>query len=139
MTRLLLIALLTCACDHEGTVAIDAGLDAPRRLAVTVDGPPAVQPTRTLKVTITSNGYTRKDTFPVGGLPATVDLAQPIQLSTWSIQVDGFDTNSQLIGAGSTDVPSGTTEATVTIAPTVPVTPPPETTGFGTSSRYGGP
>ncbi len=119
MTRLLLIALLAVGCGHDdvGSPA-DAGLDAPRRLALTVDGPTELQPTRTLKVTITSNGYTRSDSFPVGGLPATVDLAKPIQLNTWAIAVDGFDMNGQQIGHGTNDVPAGTTEATVTLAPT---------------------
>ena len=120
MTRLLLVVLLASGCGHEDVgTAIDAGLDAQPRLALTLDGPQQLQPTRTVKVTITSNGYTRSDSFPIGGLPATVDLAQPIQLNTWSIGVDGFDMNGQRIGHGSTDVPAGTSEAMVTLAPTM--------------------
>lgn len=118
MTRLLLIALLATGCGHEGVAEPnDAALDGPGTLALTVDGPQDVQPTRMLKVTLSSNGYSHTDSFVVGGLPAMVDVAQPIQLNTWSIVVDGFDMNGQRIGHGSMDVPAGTTEATVMLAP----------------------
>lgn len=118
MTRLLLIALLATGCSHEEmSDPIDAGPDGPGTLALTVEGPPAVQPTRTLKVTITSAGYTHSNSFAVTGIPATVEIAQPIQLTTWSILVDGFDMNGRRIGHGAKDVPAGTTETTVTLAP----------------------
>ena len=52
----------------------------------------------------------------MGGLPATVDVPAPIQLTDWAIVVDAFDMNSQLIGRGMTTVPSGTSMTTVTLA-----------------------
>lgn len=89
-----------------------------KRLALTVDGPTALQPiTRSLKVTITANGSTSKETFAVGGLPTTLDLAQPIQLSAWAVEVDGYDTNGQLIGHGASSLASGTAEAAIALAP----------------------
>lgn len=117
MMRLVVIALLACACDDGGGGAADAGVDAQRTLTLTVDGPVSVQATRAITVTVTASGTTRKDSFPIGGLPATVDLPAPIQLSAWALQVDGFDSGGQLIGRGSTSVPSGTTDAMVTLAP----------------------
>jgi hypothetical protein len=118
MSRWLVTLLLTCACGGEGGGSADAGMDAIRRLALTVDGTPALQPiTRSVKVTITANGSTRNDTFPIAGLPATVDVPQPIQLSTWSVVVDGYDGNGQLVGRGMTTLASGTAEASMSIAP----------------------
>ena len=107
--------MLAFGCGEEGGGgSIDAGLDAPKRLALTVDGP--LPATRSLKVTITANGITRNDTFVVGGLPSTVDLPQPIQLTDWSIGVDGFDGSGTLIGRGTSVVPAGTSATTVTLA-----------------------
>jgi hypothetical protein len=118
MSRWLVTLLLACACSGEGGDSADAGMDAIRRLALTVDGAASLQPiTRSVKVTITANGSTRNDTFPVGGLPATVDLPAPIQLSTWSVVVDGYDVNGQVIGHGMTTLPSGTSEASLTLQP----------------------
>jgi hypothetical protein len=118
MSRWLVTLLLVCACSGDGGGAADAGMDAIRRLALTVDGPASLQPiTRSVKVTITANGSTRTDTVPVAGLPATVDLPQPIQLSTWSVVVDGYDANSQVVGRGTTSLAAGTAEASITIAP----------------------
>lgn len=118
MSRWLVTLLLACACGGEGGASADAGMDAIRRLALTVDGTPALQPiTRSVKVTITANGSTRNDTFPIAGLPATVDLLQPIQLSTWSVTVDGYDVNGQLVGRGMTSLAAGTAEASMSIAP----------------------
>jgi hypothetical protein len=57
------------------------------------------------------------DTFPVAGLPSTVDVPAPIQLSNWAIQVDGLDIGGTVIGRGTTTVPAGTSEAMVTLAP----------------------
>lgn len=118
MTRWLVVALLALApaCDDSGGGAVDAGLDAQRRLAITVEGPAELGGTRSVKVTITASGQTRTDTVPVGGLPATVDLPAPIQLTDWAIVVDAFDMNSQRIGRGTTTVPSGTSTTTVTLA-----------------------
>jgi len=114
-----MLALLVLGCGDEGGGggAIDAGLDAPRRLALTVDGPPAVAATRSLKVTIVANGITRSDTFVVGGLPTTVDVPQPIQLSDWSITVDGFDASGTLLGRGASVVPAGTSATMIALAP----------------------
>jgi hypothetical protein len=120
MSRWLVILLLACtsACSGDGGGTADAGMDAIRRLALTVDGAASLQPiTRSVKVTITANGSTRTDTFPVGGLPATVDLPAPIQLSTWSVVVDGYDVNGQLIGHGTTSLAAGTAEASISLAP----------------------
>jgi hypothetical protein len=118
MSRWLVILLLACACGSEGGEAADAGMDAIRRLALTVDGTGSLQPiTRSVKVTITANGSTRNDTFPVGGLPATVDLPAPIQLSTWAVVVDGYDVNGQLVGRGTASLPAGTAEASISLAP----------------------
>lgn len=115
---LVTLLLLVCACGGDDGASADAGMDAIRRLALTVDGTPALQPiTRSVKVTITANGSTRSDTFPIAGLPATVDLPQPIQLSTWSVVVDGFDTNGQLVGRGMSTLAAGTSEASIAIAP----------------------
>ncbi len=120
MTRLLLIALLATGCGHEDVAGPnDAAHDGPGTIALTVEGPSEVQPTRMIKVTVSSNGYSHSDSFVVGGIPAMVEVGQPIQLSTWSIAVDGFDRNGQRIGHGSLDVPSGTTEATVALAAVV--------------------
>lgn len=89
-----------------------------RRLALTVDGPASLQPvTRSLKITITANGTTRSDTFPIAGLPATVDVPAPIQLTTWSVAVDGFDSSGQRIGYVKSDLAAGTAEAMMTLAP----------------------
>jgi hypothetical protein len=111
---LLCLVPLAIGCSDGGPgPAADASLDAQRRLALTVAGPTTI---RSLKVTITANGTTRNDTFVVGGLPATVDLPQPIQLGDWSIKVDGFDMNGVLVGRGMATVPSGTSETTVTLA-----------------------
>jgi hypothetical protein len=117
MLRSLAIVTMLCCCGGDGSSAHDAGLDAPRRLAITVDGPAEVAATRTVKVSITSNGSTRNDTFPVGGLPATVDVPQPIQLSDWVITVTGYDMSSTLLGLGMTTVPALTSETTVTLQP----------------------
>jgi hypothetical protein len=118
MNRWLVMLMLACACGGEGGASADAGMDAIRRLAITVDGAASLQPiTRSLKVTITANGSTRSDTFPIAGLPATVDLPAPIQLSTWATVVDGFDVNGQLIARGMMNIAAGTTEASMTIAP----------------------
>jgi hypothetical protein len=118
MSRWLVILPLVCACGGDGGGSADAGMDAIRRLALTVDGPPTLQSvTRSVKVTITANGSTRSDSFPVGGLPATVDLPAPIQLSTWAVVVDGYDTNGQLVGHGTTSLAAGTAEASISIAP----------------------
>ena len=118
MMRLLVVLLLAlaAACDDGGGPAADAGMDAQRRLAITVEGPTSLGGTRSVKVTITASGQTRTDTVPVGGLPATVDVPAPIQLTDWAIVVDAFDMNSQLIGRGMTTVPSGTSMTTVTLA-----------------------
>lgn len=115
---LVTLLLLTCACGGDGGGSADAGMDAIRRLALTVDGTSALQPiTRSVKVTISANGTTRSDSFPIAGLPATVDLPQPIQLSTWSVVVDGYDSNGQLVGRGMTSLAAGTAEASMSIAP----------------------
>lgn len=106
---------LMFGCSDDGG-AVDAGRDAPARLALTVDGPVATASTRTVKVTIVSNGSTRSDTFPVGGLPATVDVPAPIQLTDWAITVDGIDNGGTIVGRGTKTVPSGTSETTVTLA-----------------------
>lgn len=116
------IATVVCAalmlgCGGDGTDAHDAGLDAIKRLALTVDGPASLQSTtRTVKVVITANGNTRMDLFPVAGLPSTVDVPAPIQLSAWSIVVDGLDISGTVIGHGTTSVPAGTADAMVTLA-----------------------
>ena len=97
--------------------ARDAGLDAIRQLAVTVEGTGTVAATRSVTVTITVTNNTRMETFPVGGLPATVEMESPIQLSDWMIRVDGFDMVGTLIGRGMVTVPSGTAATSVTLAP----------------------
>lgn len=118
MMRLMLIVLLgLAACDDGGSAAIDAGLDAQRRLTLTVEGTGSVEATRSITVEIMSNGTTRMDSFTVGGLPATVDLPAPIQLADWEIEVDGFDMVGQLIGRGNITLPSGTSAARVTLGP----------------------
>jgi hypothetical protein len=105
-------------CGSDDAQTHDAGLDAIKRLAVTVDGPATLQQnTRSVKVIITANGTTRMDTFPVAGLPSTVDVPAPIQLSNWAIQVDGLDIGGTVIGRGTTTVPAGTSEAMVILAP----------------------
>ena len=112
----LFAAGLLVSCGSDDSQTHDAGLDAIRRLAITVDGPTTVQQnTRTVKVIITANGTTRMDLIPVGGLPATVDVPSPIQLTTWAIQVDGLDVSAQIIGRGTTMVPAGTADTTVTL------------------------
>ena len=111
-------ALLLVGCGDDGGSIHDAGLDAIKRLALTVDGPGSLQTTtRTVKVIITANGTTRMDLFPVAGLPSTVDVPAPIQLSMWAIQVDGLDISGTLIGRGTTSVPAGTSDTMVTLAP----------------------
>lgn len=117
MFRVLAIVTMLWGCGDDGAGGHDAGLDAQRRLAITVDGPAAVAGTRSVKVTITSNGSTRTDSFAVAGLPSTVDVPQPIQLSDWDITVDGFDMTSTLIGRGMSTVPSLTAATTVTLTP----------------------
>lgn len=110
-------AALMLGCGGDSTDAHDAGLDAIKRLALTVDGPASLQTTtRTVKVVITANGTTRMDLFPVAGLPSTVDVPAPIQLSTWAIQVDGLDISGTVIGRGTASVPAGTSETMVTLA-----------------------
>jgi hypothetical protein len=117
MRRWLAITLLAGACSSDGSQAADAGMDAMRRLELTVDGVAAIQPTtRSLKISITASGIARTDTIPVAGLPATVDLPAPIQLTTWEVVVDGYDINGQRIGHGETDLPAGTAEASVSLA-----------------------
>lgn len=113
----MLAATLTLGCGGDDGATADAGLDAIRRLALTVDSASATvrTNTRSVKVTIEANGTTRMDTFPVAGLPATVDLPQPIQLSDWNISVDGLDMNGTIIGRGTNTVPSRTAETTVTL------------------------
>lgn len=113
-----LTAVLLVSCGGDDAQTHDAGLDAIKRLAITVDGPPTLQQnTRSVKVIITANGTTRMDTFPVGGLPSTVDVPSPIQLSTWAITVDGLNISGMVIGRGMTTVPAGTADAMVTLAP----------------------
>jgi len=119
MTRAVLIGLLLAACGDDGGMgAGDAGLDAQAQIALTVDGPVTVATTRSLKVTITANGHTRSNSFPVAGLPATVEMPQPIQLSTWAIVVDGYDMNGGQVGRGTASVPAGTSDTMVTLQPT---------------------
>ncbi len=109
---------LLASCGGDDAQTHDAGLDAIKRLAVTVDGPTALQQnTRSVKVVIVANGTTRMDTFPVGGLPSTVDVPSPIQLSNWAITVDGLDIGGMVIGRGMTTVPAGTADTMVTLAP----------------------
>ena len=116
MGRWLVIALLAGACGNEGGQAADAGLDAMPRLELTVDGAAAIQPTtRSLKVAITASGIGRTDTIPVAGLPATVDVPAPIQLTNWSVVVDGYDINGQRIGHGEVELAAGTAEASVSL------------------------
>lgn len=113
-----MLAYVLCAgCSGDDGGAHDAGLDAIRRLAITVDGPSALAGTRSVTVTITVTNNTRMESFPVGGLPSTVDMESPIQLSDWMLRVDGFDMTGTLIGRGMATVPSGTSQTTVTLAP----------------------
>lgn len=116
MLRALAIVSLLCSCGGGGGAA-DAGLDAQARIAITVDGPAEVAATRSVKVTIVSNGSTRTDTFAIAGLPATVDVPQPIQLNDWDITVQGYDMANALIAAGMTTVPAHTSQTMVTLAP----------------------
>lgn len=117
MFRALAIASLLTSCGGGGGGAADAGLDAQARIAITVDGPSDVAATRSVKVTILSNGSMRTDSFAIGGLPATVDVPQPIQLNDWDITVQGYDMANTLIAVGMTTVPARTSETTVTLAP----------------------
>jgi hypothetical protein len=113
-----LACALACAgCGDDGAGVGDAGLDAIRRLAITVEGPSSLAGTRSVTVTITVTNNTRMMSFPVAGLPSTVDLEAPIQLSDWTLRVDGFDMVGTLIGRGMVTVPSGTAQTTVTLAP----------------------
>lgn len=116
MLRLLLATSLLLSCGGDDSPTGDAGLDAQRRLAVTVQGSLAMT-TYSVKVTIEANGTTRIDTFPVGGLPATVDLPAPIQLGDWNLDVDALSMSGVIIGRGSATVPAGTADATVTVSP----------------------
>ena len=117
MLRALAIASMLCGCGGDSSTTQDAGLDAQLRLALTVDGPTGVAATRSLRVTITTVNSASTDTFAVGGLPATVDLAQPVQLNDWTLKVDGYDMSGTRIGFGQTTVPARTAEAAVTLAP----------------------
>lgn len=118
MVAVAAVAALVAACGGDDRTGADAGMDAMRRLALTVDGTPALQPiTRSVKVSITAGGFTSKETFAVSGLPSTVDLAQPVSLATWDVDVEGYDAGGQLVGRGSAALPSRTTEATVSLAP----------------------
>jgi hypothetical protein len=116
MWRALLLTTCLASCGGDDGNAGDAGLDAIARLAITVTGTSVVG-TTSVKVTIVANGSTRTDTFPVGGLPATVDLPQPIQLSTWAITVDGINSGGTVVGRGTNSVPAGTSETTVNLSP----------------------
>jgi hypothetical protein len=104
------------ACGEDGGSVGDAGLDAQRRLGLTVNGSLSMT-TYMVKVTIEANGTTRIDTVPVAGLPATVDLPAPIQLGDWNIDVDALSMTGSVIGRGMTTVTSGTADATVTVSP----------------------
>jgi hypothetical protein len=116
MCRWLVIAVLAAACNGDGGQVADAGLDAMRRLSLTVDGAASIQPTtRSVKVSVTASGIGRTDTFPVGGLPAMVDVPAPIQLTTWLVVVDGYDINGQRIGHGEVELPAGTAEGAVAL------------------------
>ena len=117
MFRALVIAFLLCSCGGGGGGAADAGLDAQARIAITVEGPAELAATRSVKVTILSNGSMRMDTIPIAGLPATVDVPQPIQLNDWDITVQGYDMTNTQTGLGMTTVPAKTSETTVTLAP----------------------
>jgi hypothetical protein len=113
----MLLVSLAVGCGDDGGGAGDAGLDAIRQLAVTVEGTGTTASTRSVTVTITVTNNTRMEMFPVGGLPATVEMDAPIQLSDWTIRVDGFDTVGTMVGRGMVTVPSGTAATTVTLAP----------------------
>ncbi len=108
---------LSAACGDDGGSAGDAGLDAIRRLAITVEGPTSLAGTRSVTVTITVTNNTKMMSFPVAGIPSTVDLEAPIQLSDWTLRVDAFDMVGTLIGRGMSTVPSGTSQTTITLAP----------------------
>jgi hypothetical protein len=117
-TRWFAIAVLACGCGDDGDQRADAAIDAMRRLAITVDGPASIQPTtRSIKVTITASGFTTMETFPIAGLPATVDVAQPVALSAWAVELDGFNTSGGLVGHAETSLPSGTAETMMTLTP----------------------
>jgi hypothetical protein len=112
----LAIALLASACGGDGGSA-DAAADAPGRLALTVDGPASVQPTtRSVKITISASGYSHTDTVPVAGLPATLDLTQPIALNTWTVVGDAYDMNTQPIAHGMTTLPARSSEGMLMLA-----------------------
>lgn len=109
-------ALAFAACGGDDGVVHDAGLDAIRDLAITVEGSLAM-PTYTVAVTIEANGTTRNYTFPVAGLPATVEFEAPIQLSDWNITVDAKSMSAVIIGRGMKTVPSGTAATSITVTP----------------------
>ena len=112
-----LACALAAACGDDGASAGDAGLDAIRRLAITVEGPGSLAGTRSVTVTITVTNNTKMMSFPVAGLPSTVDMEAPIQLSDWTLRVDAFDMVGTLIGRGMSTVPSGTAQTSITLAP----------------------
>ena len=112
-----LACALTAACGDDGVSVGDAGLDAIRRLAITVEGPTSLAGTRSVTVTITVTNNTKMMSFPVGGIPSTVDMEAPIQLSDWTLRVDAFDMVGTLIGRGMSTVPSGTAQTSITLAP----------------------